>query len=74
MVNLSSEVMSMNQQLWVSLLTFLAGVAALASQMLPVPTELVPWLTFGVAVINLALGVFFGVTGFRARAAAKAAK
>ena len=64
----------MNKELWTMVLTFLAGVLALASQMLPVPADLVPWLAFGVAVINLALAIFFGVTGFKVRAAARAAK
>lgn len=63
----------MTKELWVSLLTFVAGVLALATQLLPVPPDLIPWLTFAIAVINLGLSVFFGVAGFRARAAAKAA-
>jgi hypothetical protein len=62
----------MNQQLWIMVLTFVAGVLALASQMLPVSPELVPWLAFLVAVINLALAIFFGVTGLRTRAELKA--
>jgi hypothetical protein len=63
-----------NPQLWVSLLSFLATLIVLALQLLPVPPDLVPWLTWAVAAINAALTVFFGVTGYRARAAAKAAK
>lgn len=57
-------------------LTFIAGMLALASQMLPVPPELVPWLAFAVAVVNLALAIFFGVTGYQVRKEArlKAAK
>ena len=62
----------MNKELWIALLTFVATVITLASQMLPIPPELVPWLIFAVAVINAALAIFFGVTGFRARQAAKA--
>ncbi len=63
----------MNEQLWVAVLTFLAGVIVLASQILPVTPELMPWLTFAVAVINLALAVFFGVQGWRIRSAKKQA-
>lgn len=62
----------MNKELWIALLTFLAGVLALASQMLPIPANVVPWLAFGVAVINLALAVFFGMAGYRVRAEARA--
>lgn len=62
----------MTKELWVALLTFLAAVITLASQMLPVSPELQPWLLFAVAVINTALAIFFGVTGFRARQAARA--
>lgn len=61
----------MNQQLWIAVLTFLAGVVVLASQILPVSPELMPWLTFAVAVINLALSVFFGISGYRVRQAAR---
>ncbi len=62
----------MNQQLWVAVLTFLAGVIVLASQLLPVTPELMPWLTFAAAVVNLALAVFFGVQGINVRREAKA--
>lgn len=62
----------MTKELWIALLTFLATVLGLATQMLPLPPEVIPWLVFAVAVINAALTVFFGVAGFRARAAAKA--
>ncbi len=62
----------MNKELWIAVLTFLAAVITLGSQMLPVPPELAPWLLFAVAVINAALAIFFGVAGFRVRAAAKA--
>ena len=61
----------MNKELWVALLTFLAGSITLASQIAAVPPELVPWLVFAVGVINLALATFFGVTGYKARAAAR---
>lgn len=64
----------MNQQLWIALLTFVSGVIILAGQVLPVPATIQPWLAFAVGVVNLALTVFFGVNGFRTRAAAKAAK
>jgi hypothetical protein len=61
----------MNKELWVSLLTFLAGIIVLAGQMLPVSPDLAPWLAFGAAVINLALATFFGVAGARAAKAAQ---
>ena len=62
----------MNRELWVSGLSFVATLVVLALQLLPVSPELVPWLTWAVAAINAALGIFFGVSGFKARAAAKA--
>jgi hypothetical protein len=64
----------MNKELWVMVLTFLAAVIVAATQALPIPADLMPWLSFAVIVINLALSIFFGVTGYRLRAAAKAAK
>lgn len=64
----------MNRELWISLLTFVSGVVILAGQVLPLPAEVQPWIAFAVGFINLALTAFFGVTGFKVRAAAKAAK
>lgn len=67
----------MNRELWVMVLTFLAALITAiitAAQALSIPANLVPWLSLAVVAINLALSIFFGVTGFRLRAAAKAAK
>lgn len=61
----------MTKELWVALLTFVATALTLATQMLPVPESITPFLLYGVAVINAGLAIFFGVTGLRARAAAK---
>ena len=59
----------MTKELWIALLNFLAGVILLAMKILPVSPDLALWLTFAVGVINLALAIFFGVAGFKARAA-----
>jgi hypothetical protein len=64
----------MTKELWIALLQFVSGVVILGGQVLPLPPEVQPWIAFAVGVINLALSAFFGVQGFRARAAAKAAK
>lgn len=42
---------------WRRVLLFIAGVLGLASQMLSVTAQQVQWLTFGVAVVNLALSL-----------------
>ena len=64
----------MSKELWIALLTFAAGVITLATEMLPIPQNVAPYLLFAVGVINLAMAVFFGVTGVRARNAANQIK
>jgi hypothetical protein len=44
----------------IALLTFFAGVLALAATQSFVSDAVKPWLIFGVGVINLALTAFFG--------------
>jgi ABC-type Na+ efflux pump permease subunit len=62
----------MTRELWIALLLFLATVITLATQMLPIPANIMPWLIFAVAAINAALTIFFGYAGIKARQAAKA--
>lgn len=64
------------QQWIVAALVFLSGVLTLATQMLAVSPDVTKWILFGAAVVDLALGVFFGRSALTARRArlAKAAK
>ena len=64
----------MTKELWIALLTFIAAALTLATQMLPIPPNVLPYILYGVAVINAGLAVFFGVTGVRARNAARQLK
>ncbi len=64
----------MTKEMWVALLTFAAALIVGAMKILPVSPDLVPWLTFVVFGINLALAIFFGVASYRQYKARNAAK
>jgi hypothetical protein len=64
----------MNPDLVSMALLFLSGALVLATKLLPVSPELMPWLIYGSAVIDLALGIFYGRSGIRKFRASRAAK
>ena len=64
----------MTKELWIALLTFVAAALTLATQMLPVPPNVLPYLLYAVAVINAGLTVFFGYTGIKTRQANRQVK
>jgi len=57
----------MSQPTVVAILTFLAAVATLASNTLPVTPEAKAVLTFAVLVIDAALSALFGAVSVKAR-------
>lgn len=64
----------MTKEMWVTLLTVLATLLTLATQMLPIPTNVTPFLLYAVAAINAILAIVFGVASYRqikARAVSK---
>lgn len=62
----------MSSDQWVMILTFISGVLLLASQFLTLTDDITKILAFLVAVINLAMSVFFGRAVYQARQVAKA--
>lgn len=64
----------MTSEQWVMILTFAAGVIALASQFLTLSEDWTRLLAFAVAVINLALATFFGRAVWSGRQARKDAE
>lgn len=64
----------MSSDQWVMILTFVSGVLILASQLLTLSDDWTKVLAFLVAVINLALSVFFGRAVYQGHQAAAAAK
>ena len=63
--------------MWVTLLLVLSTLITLATQMLPIPANVTPYLLYAVAAIQAILAIVFGVTAYRqfkARSAVKATK
>lgn len=52
--------MQITKDQWIAILTFAAGVLGILAVAPFVPENIRPYLTVGIAVINLALSVFFG--------------
>lgn len=55
----------MTREQWVMILSFVAGVLTLAGQFVNPSPDFAALISFGVAVINLALCTFFGVQVYR---------
>ncbi len=69
----------MTPDILVSILTFVVAALSIALSMTGlVPPQLVPWVQFAIAIVNAALGIFFGtqkpIATVRAARAAAAAK
>ncbi len=58
----------------IAILNFLAALIVGATKILTIPPDLIPWLTFAVFAINLALAIFFGVPAIRGLIARSRAK
>lgn len=63
----------MSKEAWVAVLTFVSALIVAAMKWLPVPPDLIPWLTFAVVAVQLALSIFFGVPAIKGWLAAHAA-
>lgn len=66
--------MEVTKDQWIAILSFAAGILGLLAVAPFVPVEIRPYITFGIAVVNLALSVFFGVARPIANAFAKGAR
>lgn len=64
----------MTKEMWMTLLTVLATLLTLATQMLPIPQNVTPYLLYAVAAINAILAIVFGVASYRQVKARNAVK